>query len=84
MIGEGKKLERIVRHLQKVADTQSREVQRPPGEEPKYSFGKWMQRSSFAFTLLMIREKKGDDAMLERVRAELNKPQIELRKLKEN
>jgi hypothetical protein len=84
MIGAGKKIEAVVRRLEKVANIQSNEVQPSAGEAPKYSLGRWMKRASYAHLLLAIREKKGEDAMLERVRAELNKPRIELRKLEPN
>ena len=74
----------ITNHLNKVANTQSSEVQIPSGEDPQYSFGKWMQRRGYAMTLLLIREKKGDQAFLDRVRTELSTPQIKMRKLTEN
>jgi hypothetical protein len=84
MIGAGEKLEAVVRRLDKVANMRSSEVQPSPGEPPQYSFGRWMKRASYARILLAIREKRGDDAMLERVREELAKPQIELRNKRAN
>ncbi|SRR6266404_716585 len=74
----------LMNHLEKVAKARSSEVQIPPGEDPQYSFGKWMQKSSYARLLLLLGKEKGDQAVLDRVQAELSKPQIKLRKLKQS
>lgn len=74
----------VMNHLEKVAHTRSSDVQIPPGEDPQYSFGKWMQKSSYARLLLLMGKERGAQAVLERVHAELNKPQIQLRKLKQS
>jgi hypothetical protein len=84
LLNDGATPQAITSHLNKVANTQSSEVQIPPGEDPQYSFGKWMQKRRYAILLLVMREKKGDQAVLDRVRTELSNPQIKLRKLKEN
>ena len=84
LVSDGTTSEAITNHLKKVTKTLSSEVQTPPGEDPQYSFGKWMQRSSYAILLLMLKEKRGDQAFLDRLRTELSKPQIKMRKLKED
>jgi hypothetical protein len=84
LITNGAKPEVIMNHLEKVANTKSSEVQTPPGEDPQYSFGKWMQKSSYASLLLLMGKKKGDQSVLDRIRTELSKPEIKLRKLKES
>ena len=84
LVSDGTTSEAITNHLKKVTKTLSSEVQTPPGEDAQYSFGKWMQRSSYAILLLMLREKKGDQAFLDRLRTELSKPQIKMRKLEED
>jgi hypothetical protein len=84
LANDGAKPEAIINHLERVSHTQSNEVQIPPGEDPQYSFGKWMQKSSYARLLLVMRKKRGDQAVLDHVRTELSKPQITLRKLKES
>lgn len=71
-------------HLERVAKTRSSDVQIPPGEDPQYSFGKWMQKSSYARLLLLLGKEKGHQAVWDRVQTELNKPQITLRKLKQS
>jgi hypothetical protein len=43
----------LIKHLEKVAHTQSDDVQIPPGEDSEYSFGKWMDKSSYARLLLL-------------------------------
>ncbi len=84
LVNDGATPETIANHLRKAAHTQSDEVQIPAGEDPQYSFGKWMQRRSYAAVLLLMREKNGDQPILDRVRAELRKPEIKLRKVKED
>ena len=84
MVGGGATPEAIANHLKKVSHTPLSEVQAPTGEHSYYSFGKWTQRKLYAIHLLVTRDKKGDQALLELVRGELSKPQVELRKLKEN
>lgn len=78
------KPEAMMNHLERVAKTRSSDVQIPPGEDPQYSFGKWMQKSSYARLLLLLGKEKGDQAVLDRVQTELSKPQITLRKLKQS
>jgi hypothetical protein len=84
LVNSGAPPEAITKHLKKIANTQSNDVQIPPGEDPQYSFGKWMKKSSYARLLLLMREKKDDQAFLDRIRADLAKPQINLRKIKES
>lgn len=82
LVDNGAKPNALIKHLEKVANTQSDDVRIPPGEDPEYSFGKWVHKSSYARLLLLMQKERGDQAVLERVRAELAKPQIELRRVK--
>lgn len=84
LVNDGAKPEAIINHLEKVSRAQSNEIEIPPGENPQYGFGKWMQKSGYARLLLVMRKKKGDQAVLDHARSELSKPQIKLRKLKES
>ena len=84
LVNNGARTEAIMNHLKKLSNTQSSEVQIPAGEDSQYSLGKWMQKRSYAKLLLVMREKKGDQAVLDHVRAELSNPQIKLQKLKED
>ncbi|MFY9558385.1 MAG: hypothetical protein WAV47_27120 [Blastocatellia bacterium] len=84
LINDGAKPKAVMNHLEKVAKTRSSDVQIPPEEDPQYSFGKWMQKSSHARLLLLMIKEKGDQAVLERVYGELSKPPIVLRKLKQS
>ncbi len=43
-----------------------------------------MQRRRYAILLLLLKEKKGDQAFLDQLRAELSKPQVKLQKVKED
>lgn len=84
LINNGATPKAIINHLEKVANTKSSEVQISPGEDPQYSFGKWMQKNSYARLLSLMGKTKGDQAVLDRIQTGLNKPEIKLRKLKEN
>lgn len=84
LINDGANPKEIMNHLEKVANTKSSDVQILPGEDSQYAFGKWMQKNSYARLLVLMGQKKGDQAVLDRVRTGLSKPEIKLRKLKEN
>lgn len=84
LINDGAKLEAIMKHLEKVANIKSSEVQLLPGETSEHSFGNWMQKTSHARGLLWLGKNKGEQALLERVRSELSIPEIKLRKLKDS
>jgi hypothetical protein len=84
LVNSGATPEAIATHLKGVSSSQSSDVQILPGEDPQYAFGKWRQKKSRARILLLMREKRGDQAVLDRVHAELADPPISLRKLKEN
>jgi hypothetical protein len=84
LINDGARPKAIMKYLEKVANTQSSEVQVPAGEDSQYSFGKWRQKSSYARLLLLMGQRKGDQAVIDRIHTELSKPEIKLRKLKEN
>jgi hypothetical protein len=84
LIDAGAKPEVIIGHLQRVANVRSSEVKSPAGEVPQYLFGKWMQKNSYARLLLAMGKYKGDQAVLDRVRTEMSKPQIKMRRLKES
>jgi hypothetical protein len=84
LINNGASPKAIMNHLEKVANTKSSEVQIPPGEDPQYAFGKWRQKTSYARLLSLMGKTKGDQAVLDRIQTGLSKPEIKLRKLKEN
>ena len=84
LINNGANPKAIMNHLEKVANTKSSEVQILPGEDPQYAFGKWMQKNSYARLLSLMGKTKGDQAVLDRVRTGLSKPEIKLRKPKDN
>lgn len=84
LINDGANPKAIMNHLEKVAGTKSSEVQIVPGEDSQYVFGKWLQKNSYARLLSLMGKTKGDQAILDRIRAGLSKPEIKLRKLKEN
>lgn len=84
LINDGANPKAIMNHLEKVAETKSSEVQIIPGEDSQYAFGKWLQKNSYSRLLSLMAKTKGDQAVLDRIRAGLSKPEIKLRKLKEN
>ena len=84
MVTDGATPEVIAKHLKKVSHIPSSAVKAPAAEHPYYSFGKWTQRKSCAILLLVMKEKKGEQAFLDRVREELGKPEVKLRKVKED
>jgi hypothetical protein len=84
LINGGANPKQLMDHLEKVAKTKSSDVQILPGEDSQYAFGKWMQKNSYASLLLLMAQKKGDQAVLDRIRTGLSKPEVKLRKLKEN
>src|SRR4030095_5940360 len=51
--------EDVMKYLGKVAQTQSDDVQIPPGKTSEYCFGKWMEKTSYARLLLALRKAKG-------------------------
>jgi hypothetical protein len=81
LISGGAGPEEITSHLKKVGAYQANDDQIPPGEDSQYALGKWMQKSTYARLLLLLDKEKGHQAVLDRVKAELDKPQITLRKL---
>jgi hypothetical protein len=83
LMNDESKPEALMNHLEKVAKSRSSEVQVSPDEDPQYSFGKWMQKSTYARLLLALGKAKGDQAVIDRLQDELTKPQIKLRKLKQ-
>jgi hypothetical protein len=84
LINDGANSKAIMNHLEKVANIKSSEAQILPGEDSQYAFGKWVQKNSYARLLSLMGKKKGDQAVLDRIRTGLSEPEIKLRKLKEN
>lgn len=76
--------EDVMKYLAKVAQARSDDVQIPPDKTPEYCFGKWMEKTSYARLLLALGKAKGNQAIIDRVQAELSKPQIKLRRLKQS
>lgn len=84
LMNSGATPEDIKNYLKKIQATQSNDVKLTAGESSRYAFGKWNRERSYAGRLLLIKEKKGDQAVLELIQADLAAPQINFRKIAEN
>ena len=71
------KPEAAVDHVQALVNTKLGSTQPPPGKDGNYIFAK----RRYAMELFRIGRESGDKGILEFVRAELAKPQVELRKI---
>jgi hypothetical protein len=73
--------EAIKNHLETLTKPQSGTGQQPPDKDSRYSFWYSLRKKNYANLLLMMKKSKGDKSLIEHVRAELNKPRVNLRKL---